>query len=60
MDRCPTCRARLPELKTCARPSCGNTFYRSEGGRTDAIYCSKRCADADRKARERKRSSAGN
>lgn len=60
MDRCPTCRARLPEPKTCARPACGKTFYRSEGGRSDASYCTKRCADADRKARQRERESAQN
>jgi hypothetical protein len=55
MERCPTCRARLPEAKTCARASCGKTFYRSEGGRSDASYCSKRCAAADRQARKRER-----
>jgi hypothetical protein len=45
-ERCPTCRAVLPEPKTCANEKCGATFYRSEGGRADARFCSKRCATA--------------
>ncbi|MBO0813541.1 MAG: DUF2256 domain-containing protein [Actinobacteria bacterium] len=31
----------LPPLRTCAE--CGQDFYRSEGGRSDALYCSERC-----------------
>jgi predicted nucleic acid-binding Zn ribbon protein len=52
-DRCPCCRAILPLPKTC--PVCGKTFYRSEGGRTDATYCSERCAGTARMRRYRKR-----
>jgi hypothetical protein len=55
MDRCPHCRAPLPGAKTCARPACGAEFYRGEGGRTDAVYCSARCAAAERKRRQRER-----
>ncbi len=55
-DRCPTCRAVLPPVKTC--PVCEKEFYRSEGGRTDATYCSERCAGTARMRRYRKRHDA--
>lgn len=45
-DRCPTCRGLVPPLKTCANEACRAEFYRSEGGRSDALYCSRRCAVA--------------
>lgn len=59
MERCPTCQAPLPPAKTCANETCGATFYRGEGGRSDAIYCKRSCAVAQAsrnyRRRERKR-----
>lgn len=52
-ERCPTCHAILPPAKTC--PECGGTFYRSEGGRRDALYCSAKCATRARVRRFRER-----
>jgi hypothetical protein len=45
-DRCPVCLGILPAAKTCGNETCGKTFYRSEGGRQDARFCSQRCANA--------------
>ena len=53
MERCPTCRAPLPPAKTC--PGCGKTYYRGEGGRTNAAYCSERCGAKIRMRRYRER-----
>lgn len=47
--------SRLPNpagLGVCRRPSCGKTFLRIRRGQQ---YCSLRCGNADRKARERAR-----
>ncbi len=52
-DRCPHCRAVLPPPKTC--PVCGQVFYRSEGGRTDATYCSVKCGAIARMRRFREK-----
>jgi len=52
-ERCPLCRAILPEPKTCA--GCGETFYRSEKGRRDSLYCTARCGTAARMRRLRRR-----
>lgn len=56
-ERCPHCGAILPPPKTC--PGCGRTFYRGEGGRTDAEHCSARCAAKMRMRRYRKRLAKG-
>jgi predicted nucleic acid-binding Zn ribbon protein len=53
--RCPHCRAPLPPARTCASETCGQVFYRSESGRTDATYCSARCRNAARSRRHRQR-----
>jgi len=55
-DRCPHCRAVLPPVKAC--PVCGQAFYRGEGGRTVAIYCTARCAGTARMRRWRERKRA--
>lgn len=52
-ERCPYCRALLPPPKTC--PECERVFYRSEGGRRDAVYCSAKCATKARVRRFRRR-----
>lgn len=54
-DRCPACRALLPPLKTCASETCSVQFYRTEAGRADAIYCSRRCANAQAQREYRRR-----
>jgi len=54
-DRCPHCRGVLPEAKTCADETCRRTFYRGEGGRTDAMFCTERCAARTRMRRMRQR-----
>jgi hypothetical protein len=58
-ERCPICQAVLPLAKTCGNEMCGKTFYRSEGGRSDALYCSRPCAQAQssRTYRRRKKDS---
>lgn len=45
-ERCPTCHGPVPPLKVCANETCRAEFYRSEGGRADAIYCKRSCAKA--------------
>lgn len=52
-ERCPHCGAVLPPPKTC--PGCGRTFYRTAGGRKDALYCSPRCGAKMRMRALRKR-----
>ena len=53
VERCPHCRAVLPAAKTC--PVCSEVFYRGEGGRTDAEYCSADHASVARMRRFRDR-----
>jgi len=54
-ERCPTCQGLLPAAKTCANEACGATFYRGDGGRADAIYCKRSCAQAQASRNYRRR-----
>lgn len=55
-ERCPECGAPdPPPVKTCASETCDRAFRRSEGGRADAIYCSRRCAKAQAQRQFRRR-----
>jgi hypothetical protein len=46
-DRCPECGTpNPPPEKVCGNVACCKTFRRSEGGRADAKYCSRACAQA--------------
>jgi len=58
-ERCPTCLGLLPALKVCANEACGAAFYRSEGGRADAIFCTRRCAQAQYQRNRRRRVKEG-
>jgi hypothetical protein len=60
-ERCPECgRPDPPPLKTCARAACGRTFRVPEGGcRSDALYCSGKCAAAQAQQAFRDRRKAG-
>lgn len=55
-DCCPTCGAPdWPPEKICASETCGVMFRRSEAGRADAIYCSRKCAHAEAARQYRRR-----
>lgn len=58
VGRCPTCYGPVPALKTCASETCDVEFYRSEGGRADAIYHSRACAKAQAQRAFRRRAKA--
>lgn len=57
-ERCPTCQGILPPAKTCANETCGKTFYRGEGGRADARFCTKLCGNAQHVREFRRRQAA--
>jgi hypothetical protein len=43
------------QLKTCALPACGATFYRGENGYADALYCTSTHKNTAAQARWRQR-----
>jgi hypothetical protein len=55
-ERCPECGApNPPPVKTCASETCDRQYRRSQGGRADAIYCSRLCAQAQAQRQYRRR-----